>query len=93
MSEAYCNSEEYQGDVSYCYLDLAVEKQDPSYCVGFGMWSSSQECLFYVNQRRKLTPDDCLVFDPGSSERQRCVDYVYSGIPSDPGLSYEDSLK
>ncbi len=94
LSEAYCRSDDYPDDASYCFLDLAVQEAAPMYCVmGMSAWSSIKECLYYVNQKRKLTTNDCLVFDPGSTDRQNCIDYVKSGIPSKPGLSYEDSLK
>lgn len=93
LTEAYCRSDEYPDDALYCWMDLAEQNGAPEYCVQMATWGGMKECLYYVDRKRKLMPKDCNVFDPGSTERRNCVDYVNSGIPSKPGRSYEDSLK
>ncbi len=85
-----CNSGD--GD-EYCFMDLAVQEKSAVYCAYHDAWSSARECLYYVNREVKLTTRDCLGFDPGSNNRNECIKYVESGIPSVPGQRYEESLR
>jgi hypothetical protein len=85
-----CEKDDRDG---YCYMDVAVQDKSTVGCAYYEMWSAAKECLYYVDRERKLTEKDCLVFNPGSSVRKECQDYVASGIPSKPGQSYEQSQK
>jgi hypothetical protein len=90
LTEEACNSGDFD---DYCFLDLAEQEKSAVYCAYYDFWSSVRECLYYVNRQVKLTTEDCLVFDPGSNNRNQCITYVESGIPSVPGQSYEQSLR
>lgn len=85
----YCNSGE--GD-EYCFMVLAVQEKSAIYCAYLEFWSSVREYLYYVNREVRLTEKDCLGFEPGSNNRQQCIEYVNSGIPSEPGQACEEML-
>ncbi|HTL47754.1 MAG TPA: hypothetical protein VL688_06790 [Verrucomicrobiae bacterium] len=93
LTEAYCRSDDYPDDALYCWMDLAEQDGAPQYCEAFDSWGGMKECLYYVDRKRKVTVADCNWFDPKNPNRQNCIDYVNSGIPSKPGRSYEESLK
>lgn len=81
LTEEVCNSRDAD---EYCFLDLAVQEKAAVYCDYYDSWSDARECLNSVNRQVKLTTRDCLVFDPGSYNRNECIKYVESGIPSVP---------
>lgn len=89
LTVEFCNSADAD---EYCFMDLAVQEKAAVFCAYHDAWSSARECLYYVNREAKLTTKDCLVFDPGSYNRNECIKYVESGIPSVPGQRYEESL-
>ena len=76
-------------DYQWCYMDLAEQQKDIGYCNVFETWRGTQECIYYVDRARKISADECramVLF------KNQCTEYVSAGIPSKPGVSYEESL-
>lgn len=77
----------YEG-YDYCFMDLAQQEKSVQYCDALNTWSGVKECIYYVDRERKISEGDCTWL---TQHEKECREYVKSGIPSKPGVSYENS--